>query len=64
MGYLYIPRDRPHPSDKRVDWIGAVMITTGQLLLTLALTLSVSANRGWKAPCEFFARLCAETYIE
>lgn len=52
VGILVVPADRPHPRDRRVDWIGASTVTAAQLCLMLALTLSVSQPKRWKAPCK------------
>lgn len=51
IGFLFVPSDRAHTRDRRVDWLGAVAITGAQVLLTLGLTFSISSSRGWAAPC-------------
>ena len=64
IGLLIVPADRTHAQDRRVDWLGAAAITAGQLLLTLALTLSVSNSRGWKAPCKWLFREVVTTELD
>ena len=58
-GMLFIPFDRGHSRDRRVDWLGAMAVTAAQILLTLALTLSISNSKGWKAPCAHMLTLAA-----
>jgi DHA2 family multidrug resistance protein-like MFS transporter len=50
--FTTIPKNRPHPVDRKIDWLGAAAITASQITLNLGLTLSVSNPDGWKAPCE------------
>lgn len=52
IGMYVVPRDQPHPLDKRIDWTGAGIITVAQLCLMLSLNLSVSQAKKWSAPCE------------
>ena len=58
VGIFVVPADRPHPQDRRVDWIGASTVTAAQLCLMLALTLSVSQRQRWKAPCKSTSGPC------
>jgi hypothetical protein len=37
---------------KRVDWIGALFITTGLVLIVFVLGQGALATNGWKTPCE------------
>lgn len=53
-GVLSIP---PEPSRKdngnrRVDWMGAFLITAGLSLFSLALTQSGLVEKGWRTPCK------------
>ncbi|RXK35465.1 hypothetical protein M231_07277 [Tremella mesenterica] len=50
IAILVFPRSPGHPRDKKVDWIGASMITSAQVLLGLSLTFPVATKKGWKAP--------------
>ena len=38
--------------DRRVDWIGATMITSGLVLFTFAIGDGETAPRRWKTGCE------------
>ena len=52
-GYFLIPPEpaRSATQNRRLDWIGAVVITIAMTLLSLSLTQSGTDPRGWKAPC-------------
>ncbi|GFZ50629.1 hypothetical protein JCM24511_08387 [Saitozyma sp. JCM 24511] len=50
VGFFTIPKNRPHPVDRKIDWLGAAAITASQITLNLGLTLSVSNSKGWRAP--------------
>ncbi|RXK35463.1 hypothetical protein M231_07275 [Tremella mesenterica] len=50
VGFWVFPKSKPHPTDTKVDWIGAGLITVAQVLLGLGLTFPVSNKRGWRAP--------------
>ncbi|RSH90888.1 hypothetical protein EHS25_010064 [Saitozyma podzolica] len=50
VGFFTIPKNRPHPVDRKIDWLGAAAITASQITFNLGLTLSVSNPDGWKAP--------------
>ena len=63
LAILFFPKSRPHPTDKKVDWIGAGLITASQILLGLGLTFPVANSKGWRAPCEFPERLSADWWM-
>lgn len=53
-GVLSIP---PEPSKKdngnrRIDWMGAFLITAGLSLFSFALTQSGLVEKGWRTPCK------------
>ena len=51
IGLLSIDRDKPSTeSDKRVDWIGAALVTTGLALITFVLGQGELAPKGWRTP--------------
>ena len=52
LGWLTIDADRKRPDgDKRVDWIGALLVTSGLVLITFALAEANSAKpSGWASP--------------
>ena len=39
-------------TDKRVDWIGATLITIGLVLIVFVLGQGEIAPQGWKTPCK------------
>ncbi|KAJ7916039.1 MFS general substrate transporter [Mycena leptocephala] len=48
-GFLLIDPDVPSTeTDKRVDWLGAFLVTTGLVLLVLVLSQGSLAPNGWK----------------
>jgi hypothetical protein len=53
LGFFVFETDEPSTEeDKRVDWIGAVMVTTGLVLIVFVLSDVPAAHRGWKNPRE------------
>ncbi|KAF8261648.1 efflux transporter [Lactarius quietus] len=51
LGFIVIEEDEPSTEeDKRVDWIGAALITVGLILIVFVLSDSPNARRGWKNP--------------
>ncbi|KAI0060675.1 efflux transporter [Artomyces pyxidatus] len=49
LGVLCIDADEPSTEeDKRVDWIGAFLVTAGLVLIFFVLSDSPTAPRGWK----------------
>ena len=54
LGYFVFEADEPSTEeDKRVDWIGAAMVTTGLVLIVFVLSDAPTAHKGWKNPREF-----------
>ncbi len=54
LGFFIFEKDEPSTEeDKRVDWIGAALITVGLVLIVFVLSDSPSARKGWKSPREF-----------
>lgn len=49
--FVVIP-DRHQDPDRRVDWIGAAIITVGLVLLMFSISDAESAPHGWKSGCE------------
>jgi predicted MFS family arabinose efflux permease len=55
-GFLVIDADVPSTEkDKRVDWMGAFLVTTGLVLLVFVLGQGSLATNGWKTGCKFFS---------
>ena len=55
-GWLSIDEDTHHldPAlDRRVDWIGAFLVTSALVLLTFSLGEGEIAPDGWRTNCEF-----------
>ncbi|KAI9464426.1 efflux transporter [Lactarius psammicola] len=51
LGFFVFEEDEPSTEeDKRVDWIGAALITAGLVLIVFVLSDSPTAHRGWKNP--------------
>jgi MFS family permease len=51
-GYFVVVPDRHLDTDRRVDWIGAGIITVGLVLLQFSISDAESAPNGWKTGCE------------
>ncbi|BEJ15318.1 hypothetical protein CspHIS471_0410850 [Cutaneotrichosporon sp. HIS471] len=47
-GYFVVIPDRNLDKDKRIDWIGAGIITVGLVLLMFSISHAESTARGWK----------------
>jgi len=55
LGFFVFEEDEPSTEeDRRVDWIGATLITAGLVLVVFVLSDSPTAHKGWKSPREFF----------
>jgi hypothetical protein len=60
MGWFFTPKDRKRPfaadgvtkPDKRVDWVGGLLLTAAVCLFTFSLSASGSAPDGWRTPCK------------
>ncbi|KAH9031333.1 efflux transporter [Lactarius pseudohatsudake] len=51
LGLFAFEEDKPSTEeDKRVDWIGAALITAGLVLIVFVLSDLPSARKGWKSP--------------
>ncbi|KAI9433579.1 MFS general substrate transporter [Lactarius indigo] len=51
LGFFVFEEDEPSTEeDRRVDWIGAALITAGLVLIVFVLSDSPSARKGWKNP--------------
>jgi hypothetical protein len=52
---ITVPHDVLEPQlDRRVDWIGAGVVTTSLVLLTFVLAQGEVAGNGWATPCKHF----------
>ena len=54
LAWFVVPLDKPRQQglakDKRVDWVGGVIVTAAICLLPFSLTDSGITPKGWKAP--------------
>ncbi|KAL7425106.1 hypothetical protein Q5752_000794 [Cryptotrichosporon argae] len=46
--WLVVPADRPTSADKRIDWIGAALVTLGLVFVQFAVSDGQGAPDGWK----------------
>ena len=54
MAFIYIDPDGPSTEiDKRVDWLGVVLITCGLVLIVFVLSDGELAPQQWSTPCTF-----------
>ena len=54
LGFFFFEEDEPSTEeDKRVDWIGAALVTAGLVLIVFVLSDAPTTPKGWKNPCEF-----------
>lgn len=54
-GWFTIDRDVPNTEeDKRVDWLGAFLVTAGLVLVTFVLGQGQLAPQQWQTPCTAF----------
>lgn len=52
-GLAFIDKDLPSTeSDRRVDWIGALLVTAGLTLIVFVLSDGEIAPNGWQTSCE------------
>ena len=59
LGCFAIDKDEPSTEeDKRVDWIGATLITCGLILIVFVLSDMPTAREGWRNPRESSEFLC------
>ena len=53
VGVIYIDNDVPSGEvDKRVDWLGAFIVTVGLILIIFTLSQGTNTLRGWATPCK------------
>jgi hypothetical protein len=57
-GILAVDSDVPSTEpDRRVDWIGAFLVTAGVVLILFVLGQGQLAPHGWRTPCESALRI-------
>jgi hypothetical protein len=56
IAIIAVPRDSGHEEhatrDKRIDWLGAILITAAMVLLLFCLAESGETPAGWRTPCQ------------
>jgi hypothetical protein len=61
IAIIAVPRNsghEEHPTrDKRIDWLGAVLITAAMVLLLFCLAESGETPAGWRTPCRSSAQI-------
>ena len=40
-----------YPQDRRIDWLGSILVTGGMVLIVFVLGQGESAPQGWNTPC-------------
>ncbi|WVQ78029.1 hypothetical protein IAT38_000110 [Cryptococcus sp. DSM 104549] len=48
LAMFIIPTDVPHTNDRRVDWLGAALVTVGLVFIQFAISDGEQAPQGWK----------------
>ena len=53
VGLIFIENDvLSGKVDKRIDWLGAFLVTSGLILIIFALSQGKYALQGWATPCK------------
>lgn len=60
LGFMFIPADGVQTLDKRVDWIGAALVTVGLILFMFVISAGESAPQGWRTGCKLIVTLWQE----
>jgi hypothetical protein len=50
--YFVFPPDAMTTSDRRIDYIGATLVTVGLILLQFTVSSGETASNGWATPCK------------
>ena len=55
IAIIWTPKDKitQTVTDKRVDWVGAALVTVGMILMMFAISDGETAPRGWGTGCMF-----------
>lgn len=49
--FFFVPPDGISTVDKRVDWVGAALVTVGLIFLQFVISDALNAPNGWKTWC-------------
>ncbi len=56
LGFFVFDEDEPSTEDdRRVDWVGAALVTVGLIFIVFVLSDSPTASKGWNNPREYTA---------
>jgi len=50
--FVFVPPDVLQTVDKRIDWVGAALVTVGLILLQFVISDGQNAPHGWKTGCK------------
>ena len=53
LALFAFPPDDVTTNDKRLDWVGAILVTVGLILLQFVISDGQGAPQGWKTPCAY-----------
>jgi hypothetical protein len=52
VAFFVIPTDVVQTTDRRVDWVGAALVTVGLVFVQFGISDGETAPQGWKTSCE------------
>jgi hypothetical protein len=53
-GFIFFDSDLPSEEvDKRIDWLGGFLVTTGLVFIVVVLSEGELASQGWATTCKF-----------
>jgi hypothetical protein len=52
VAFFVIPTDVVQTTDRRVDWVGAALVTVGLVFVQFVISDGETAPQGWKTSCE------------
>lgn len=55
--FFFVPPDGAQTVDKRVDWVGAALVTVGLIFLQFVISDALNAPNGWRTWCTFYLPL-------
>jgi len=63
--YFTFPTDILTTADKRVDWIGAALVTVGLIFIQFSVSAGEAAPQGWATGCECrYPHKCQLTIVQ
>ena len=55
IAIIWVPKDNVNVVDKRVDWIGAALVTVGLIFVMFVVSDGSTAPNGWATSCTFLS---------